>query len=235
MHPLYNNILVGATTLVYVQALIKTCDFLVRNNIVEPKLSRKLVHVGATFYMAPWPYYDTSHWSWTLAMLVPVAFTVILIVKGAIIKDRNDPDVRAMSRTGDPAELVKGPLYYVLSMSLLGLLFFRTRVAVLSGAVLGFGDGFAQYFGERWGTVKYKTYGRTKSYVGSIAMFATSILGGILLHTLIIGVPSSYVTTVLVIASLVSTVTEAFSPSDFDNFTVPAAAFIVLTLLGVHY
>ena len=139
--PLYNNIAAALVVLVYVKTVIAICDELVRRKMLKPSDSRKVVHVAAGSWLLFWNLFDESHWTWMLNIFVPAAFTFTLTLKGAIIQDKNDPDVRTMSRTGEPYELLLGPLFFTIVMDTVGIYFFRTQVGALMMAALGVGDG----------------------------------------------------------------------------------------------
>ena len=75
--------------------------------------------------------------------------------QGAILKDPEDEDVRSMSRTSSPSELLYGPLQMTLIMSYVGLNFFMTEAGMLIMASL-VGDGLAALVGLQYGKHKYK-------------------------------------------------------------------------------
>ena len=169
-----------------------------------------------------------------LAITLPFLYSIVLYVKGAIIRDVNDTDVVTMSRSGDPSELLAGPLYYTSVMAALGLLLFMRPSGVLILAILSWGDGLAPYFGQLYGTWKYQTFGRIKSYVGSLVMFIAAFLGGILMYIPLFGTPSLHVLYAHMIACFVATIAEALSPADLDNVIIPIVAYIVFRFMGIH-
>jgi phytol kinase len=174
--PLYTNIAGAVTTLIYIKTVIAACDFLVRRALLAPSDSRKVVHICAGSWLLFWPLFDDAHWSWRLNIFVPFAFTCTLFLKGAIIRDPDDADVRTMSRTGAPFELLLGPLFFTVAMDVVGLRFFRTQVGALMMGALGIGDGLAALVGSR-GTHRYQLLGRSKTLEGSAAVFVGTLLG----------------------------------------------------------
>ena len=110
-------------------------------------------------------------------MAVPFAYSLQLFVKGAILCDPNDPDVKSMSRSGVPSELLYGPLQFTILMILCSLYEFKKPAGVyINGGLLG--DGVAPLFGKRFPWGRYPTYGGdTKTISGSIGMFLGSSLG----------------------------------------------------------
>jgi hypothetical protein len=68
--------------------------------------------------------------------------------QGAILADPNDIDVRTMSRSSSPGELLFGPLQFTCFMMWVGIEFFMTAEGAILVAALGIGDGIAPIIGE---------------------------------------------------------------------------------------
>ena len=60
-------------------------------------------------------------------MLVPTVMSLKLVYKGLILADPMDVDVRIMSRSSSPSELLYGPLQFSVFMIWLGMTKFMTR------------------------------------------------------------------------------------------------------------
>ena len=220
--PMYNNIAAALLVLVYVKTVIAVCDVLVKNKVLKGSDSRKVVHVAAGSWLLFWPLFDDAHWTWMLNIFVPAAFTLTLTLKGAIIQDKADPDVRTMSRTGEPYELLLGPLFFTIVMDIVGIYFFRTQVGAIMMAALGVGDGVAPIAGAR-GTHKYTLLGRPKTLEGSAACLVGCMIGSIVFLSLL-GMPPIDLADNAKLA-LLATVVEAVSPPDVDNFLMPLAVW----------
>jgi len=190
LDPLHRNILAAVATVVYVKAVVGSCDFLVQNKLLAPKISRKCIHIAAGSWILFWPMFDTGHWTWQLNVLVPAIYTVQLFVKGAILKDPSDPDVQTMTRTGSPAELLNGPILFTILMTVVGLKLYRHQLGVVIMACLGYGDGIAPLVGYYMpcGT-HYPTFpfgpNDKKTLTGSMGFFVASVVGYTLLKGLI--------------------------------------------------
>lgn len=101
MKPIYRNLLGLLISAIYVQLGVSLCDWSVRRNYMSLIISRKTVHMAAaSLCMLNSLVFDTSHWTWILNSAVPAVYFIKLIVKGLILADPNDPDVKTMSRTG---------------------------------------------------------------------------------------------------------------------------------------
>lgn len=228
-----------ATLLVlcYVLTLISVCETLVSKKLTSRSLSRKIIHIGAASWIIFWPLYSDEQagsWSWKLNVFVPAAKGVDLFVKGAIIKDPQDKDVRSMSRTGNPTELLLGPLQFTIVMTLVGLHLFREPSACLIMGAVGIGDGIAPVIGGRFGRHKYRSpfAGKdtgAKSVEGSISVFVGTIFG-YYIYSLLISAPLLPVMSVT-ISAFVAAFVEGLSPSNVDNFAIPLTMYLLYT----HY
>ena len=84
--------------------------------------------------------------------------------------------VKAVSRSGDRSELLRGPLIYVIVLCAVTVFSWRSSAAGLMViACMCGGDGAADIVGRAFGRVKLP-WSDSKSYAGSLAM----LLGGTL-------------------------------------------------------
>lgn len=82
--------------------------------------------------------------------------------------------VNSVSRSGDPRELLRGPLFYVYVLVAVTVLCWRSSAAgFMVIAMMCGGDGLADVVGRRFGTSKLP-WNSNKSWAGSLGMF----LGG---------------------------------------------------------
>jgi dolichol kinase len=110
-----------------------------------------------------------------------------MISQGAILNDPEDDDVRTMSRTSSPSELLYGPLQMTLIMCYVGLLKFMTHSGILMMASL-VGDGVAAIVGMQYGRHVYKVpLGSEKSVEGTIGC-AIGTMGGIWFFSYMCGI-----------------------------------------------
>ncbi|KAH8933659.1 hypothetical protein BDL97_18G041400 [Sphagnum fallax] len=135
---------VGVTFLVLLGGYVwvKVFNSLTKRQILGQKLSRKIVHItsGLLFALC-WPFFSVSPWARYLAALVPASNGVRLLVYGlGILKD--DGLVKSVSREGDPRELLRGPLYYVVVLVFCTILFWRdSPLSIIALAMMCAGDG----------------------------------------------------------------------------------------------
>lgn len=173
-----------------------------------------------------------------IAALVPLANGVRLVAIGSKWVD-NPAAVKAISRSGDSTELLRGPLYYVLVMVVATVAFWRTSpVGLVVIALMCFGDGFADVAGRRWGKAHKWAFNPDKSYAGSAAMF----IGGLGCAAALLAAFSAagYVSVswqtaapALVAITAAATLVEALPLSDAvdDNISVPSVAMVLAALM----
>jgi dolichol kinase len=181
LDPRHQNVLAAIATIAYVKIVIAGCDFVVSYNLIPSKVSRKIIHIAAGSWLIFWPLFTTDDSTWRLNILVPAIYSVQLFVKGAIFKDKEDVDVKTMSRTGNPSELLLGPLFFTMIMNMVGILCFRKKEAIHIMACLGFGDGIAPLIGGSFPFGQYPTYpfgtNDKKTLSGSLGFFVASLVG----------------------------------------------------------
>jgi phytol kinase len=228
-----NALLATVLTFVISIAFLRLMDFFAHRGWIESRFSRKLIHIGTgPIFVLCWllfPDVPESRW---LAALVPFAITVQFVLVGmGVMKD--EASVKAMSRTGDPKEILRGPLFYGIMFVVMTVIFWKdsptgmTALMIMCG-----GDGIADLVGGR---VKSPglPWSPNKTVAGSISVF----FGGWLVSALILAIyagagifakPFSVYVLPLGIIALVSTLVESLPFKDIDNITVT----IVAALLG---
>lgn len=226
-----NNYIALALTFALSLLFLRSMDFIAHRGWIDGKLSRKLIHIGTgPLFVLCWLLFREAPGARWLAALVPFAITIqfALIGLGLI---RDEASVKAMSRTGDPREILRGPLYYGIMFVTLTLLFWNdSPIGVIALMMMCGGDGIADMIGRRIPSPKLP-WSREKSLAGSISVFA----GGWLMAALIVfiyvtagvftGPFAGYLSPVTLIA-LVSAVVESLPFKDIDNITMTLAAAV---------
>jgi phytol kinase len=226
-----NNYIALTLTLVLSLAFLRLMDYIAHRGWLESKLSRKFIHIGTgPLFVLCWFLFDDAPSARWLAALVPFAITVQFALIGlGVIKDKSSVD--AMSRTGNPQEILRGPLYYGIMFVLLTLLFWRdSPVGIIALMMMCGGDGIADIFGRRIPSPKL-SWSSDKSVAGLVSVF----VGGWLLSALVVFVYvafgvfaapfTSYLLPITVIA-LVSMLVESLPFKDVDNITMTIAAAV---------
>lgn len=142
--------------------------------------------------------------------------------------------IKSVTREGDPLELLRGPLYYVLILILSALVFWReSPIGVISLAMMCAGDGIADIIGRRYGSMKIP-YNEHKSLAGSMSMLVFGFLVsiGMLYYYSVLGhVQLDWASTLPRVAfiSFVATLVESLPITKVvdDNISVPLATMAV--------
>ena len=131
-------------------AFLRVMDFLAHQGIIESKLSRKLIHIGTgPIFVLCWLLFPDEPRARYLAALIPLLITTqFLLVGTGIIKD--EAAVQAMTRTGSPKEILRGPLYYGIVFVVLTVLYWKdSPIGITALMMMCGGDGIADIVGRR--------------------------------------------------------------------------------------
>lgn len=221
----------GATAIALIAALLwlRTIETLAQRNILEQKLSRKIIHIGTgPLFVLSWLLFSDRPSARYFAVLVPLLITLQFFAIGLGLLE--DPAaVQAMTRGGDRTEILRGPLFYGLVFILCTVVFWRdSPVGILALMMVCGGDGLADIVGRRFGRIKLP-FSTDKSWAGSAAMFAGSfglafsflaLFSGLGYFSLALG-RTAWVTGAIALAA---TLVEALPYKDIDNLTLTAVA-----------
>ena len=228
MNPILATIFTFAIALLFLRLM----DFFAHRGWIESRLSRKLIHIGTgPIFVLCWlmfPDVPASRW---LAALVSLAITAQFALVGlGIMKD--EASVKAMSRTGDRREILRGPLFYGIMFVLLTIIFWKdSPVGMVALMIMCGGDGIADLVGRAIKSPKLG-WSPQKSVAGSVSVF----FGGWLLSAFILVIyvgmgifaePLGSYLLPLTIIALVSTLVESLPFKDVDNITVTVVAAVL--------
>jgi phytol kinase len=219
-------------------AWLRGIDALAQRGLVGARLSRKIIHIGTgPLFVLCWTLFSASPSARLWAAAVPLVITLQFAAVGlGWMKD--DAAVQAMTRHGDPREILLGPLFYGIVFVACTIAFWRTSpVGMLGLMIMCGGDGLADIVGRRWGARKLP-YNRDKSWTGSAAMF----LGGFTLALLIVWVfwrwnvfqpPLDWATAPgkVALVALAATLVESLPLHDVDNLTTTGTAILLAASL----
>jgi phytol kinase len=169
-----------------------------------------------------------SRW---LAALVPLLITVQFALVGTgILKD--EAAVKAMSRTGDRREILRGPLFYGIVFVAITLLYWKdSLIGIPALMMMCGGDGIADIVGRRVRSPKLP-WSREKSLAGSLSVFAGGWILTILIFALYVwagafaGPTTGFLLPVTWIA-LGAMLVESLPFKDIDNITITLASILV--------
>ncbi|MBV6397194.1 MAG: hypothetical protein HFACDABA_02799 [Anaerolineales bacterium] len=227
-----NNWIAALITLALCIAWLRLMDFAAHQGWIESRLSRKIIHIGTgPIFVLCWLLFNDSPEARWLAAAVPFLITVQFALIGlGVVQD--EASIRAMSRSGDRREILRGPLYYGMAFVALTLLFWKeTPVGMTALMLMCGGDGIADVIGRRVASPKLP-WSREKSVAGSVSVF----LGGFILAAFILwacvslrlfpGPFSGYLAPLFFLA-LAAAAVESLPFRDVDNLTVPFTAVLL--------
>jgi phytol kinase len=213
-------------------AFLRLMDFFAHRSWIESKLSRKFIHIGTgPIFVLCWLMYPDVSISRWLAALVPLLITAQFALVGTgIIKDESA--VKAMSRTGDRREILRGPLFYGLAFVAITLIYWKdSLIGIPALMMMCGGDGIADIVGRRVSSPKLP-WSREKSLAGLVSVFVGGWLLTILIFAVYVGMGafSGPVTRFLLPVTWVAlgaALVESLPFKDVDNFTLTVASALI--------
>ncbi|MFN8411802.1 MAG: phosphatidate cytidylyltransferase [Anaerolineales bacterium] len=227
-----NNIFALIITFAISLIFLRSMDYIAHRGWLDSKLSRKVIHIGTgpLFVLCWFLFKDTPDARW-LAALVPFAITVQFALIGlGVMKD--DASVQAMSRNGDPKELLRGPLFYGIMFVALTLVYWKdSPIGIIALMMMCGGDGIADIIGRRIASPKLP-WSKEKSIAGTLGVF----LGGWVMSSVIIyifvstgvftGPFANYLLPITGIA-LAGALVESLHYKDIDNISMTLASALI--------
>jgi len=227
-----NPYLATALTFAIAIAFLRLMDYFAHRGWIESKLSRKFIHIGTgPIFVLCWLMFPDVPMARYLAALVPLLITIQFVLVGTgIMKDT--AAVEAMTRTGNPTEILRGPLFYGIVFVALTILYWEdSPIGITALMMMCGGDGIADIIGRRIKSPKL-FWSREKSIAGSLSVFA----GGALLTALILfiyvsvgvfaGPLTMYLLPIVWIA-LGGMLIESLPFKDIDNITLPVISAVI--------
>ncbi len=230
-----NNYIALIITFALSLIFLRSMDFIAQRGWMDSRLSRKVIHIGTgPLFVLCWFLFDDAPSARWLAALVPFAITVQFALIGlGVMKD--EASVKAMSRTGDPQEILRGPLYYGIMFVVLTLAYWKdSPIGIIALMMMCGGDGIADIVGRRFVSPKLP-WSREKSVAGTLGVF----LGGWVMSAFIIyifvaagvfsGAFTNYLLPITLIA-LAGALVESLDYKDIDNVTMTLASVLIGSL-----
>ena len=211
-------------------------DFTAHRGWVSSRISRKIIHIGTgPIFVLCWFLFPGKPVDRFLAALVPGLITIQFAMVGlGIIKDQ--AAVQAMSRTGNPREILRGPLFYGIVFVLLTIIYWLdSPIGIIGLMLMCGGDGLADIIGRKYGK-RPLPWSKGKTWLGSLGMllggwiFAIGVLTIFVEAGTFYGPVEQYILPITWIAIL-GAIVESLPFKDVDNITVTVAAILMGHLL----
>jgi len=213
-------------------AFLRLMDFLAHRGVIDSRLSRKIIHIGTgPIFVLCWLMYTDVYISRWLAALVPLVITLQFALVGlGIMKD--EAAVKAMSRTGDRSEILRGPLFYGIVFVAMTLIYWKdSLIGIPALMIMCGGDGIADIVGRQVHSPKLP-WSREKSVAGSVSVF----IGGWVLTLLVFGAyvwfgafsgPITRFLLPVTWVALGAMLVESLPFKDIDNITITIACALI--------
>jgi len=227
-----NNWLALVVTFCLALLWLRFNDYLAHRGWVSSQLSRKIIHAGTgPIFVLCWLLFTDEPSSRWLAALVPFAITVQFFLIGiGVIRDQAAVD--GMSRSGDPREILKGPLYYGIVFVILTIVYwYDSPIGITALMMMCGGDGLADVIGKRLPSQPIPWSPR-KTWLGTAAMFTAGWLFSMLILAVFV-LAGKFSTTIsslffpVTLLALKATLVESLPMRDIDNLTVPLVCVVV--------
>jgi phytol kinase len=231
-----NPFLALVLTLAIALGWLRLMDFFAHRGWIESRLSRKIIHIGTgPIFVLCWLMFPEVWYARWLAALVPFLITVQFALIGlGVVKD--EASVKAMSRSGDRREILRGPLFYGIVFVVMTLIYWKdSPIGMVALMLMCGGDGLAEIMGCGLNSAKLP-WSKGKSVAGTLGMFvggwalAAFILGVFVLAGVFSGPFAGYLLPITVIA-LAGAAVESLPLPDVDNITVTLVAVALGYLL----
>ena len=188
---------------------------------------RDLLHIGTGVWLLGLKFWNNPQFP----ILITGTACLMVIVLPLLGDKWNELNIFLKS-VSDQEEKWTGIALYVVSYTLftaLGVLY--SPFPAVAGLVsLSLGDGLGGFIGRKYGRRTYRfPWAKTKSYLGSAAVFSGS-LGGIILGALWFEVPLNL--WLFPTLAAVATLVEAAAPRSSDNLLIPLSVFGVWEVLS---
>lgn len=227
-----NPYIAAVLTFVIAITFLRLMDFIAERGWIDSKTSRKLIHIGTgPIFVLCWLMYPDVQISRWLAALVPLLITVQFALVGTgILKD--EAAVKAMSRTGDPREILRGPLFYGIMFVAITLIYWKdSLIGIPALMMMCGGDGIADIVGRRVQSPRLP-WSPEKSVAGTASVFIGGWIMTIVVFAIYvwIGAFSGPVTRFLLPVTWIAlgaTITESLPFRDIDNVTLTVVSALI--------
>jgi phytol kinase len=203
-------------SLVAFALVLGTAEVLHRRVGVSSEDTRRVAHIGSAVIAAALPFVM----GWTAIALLGLTLTGVMVLS----KRRH-----LLRGVHDVARRTWGEVFFPAGLTVLAAARPPRALYVYGALVMGVSDGLAGLVGQHLGHHPYSVGATTKSYEGSAAFFASSLVLGLAVLAL-----SGWDPWHLLIATGVAallTLLEAVLPFGLDNLVLPGAAAVTLWAL----
>ncbi len=205
--------------LVGVLAILLVAEALWRGGHLKYEDHRKFVHIGTGIFVALWPWLV----SWRTIELLGLAMAAVVLI---------DRQVRLFHFSFKLNRQTYGDILFALAITVCALLAHSKIIFALAILNLSVADGVAAVVGNHFGQhFRYKVFGQTKTVIGSMAFWLSSVLilgVGLLFYQVS---PHHYFWLLLLLPPALTWL-ENFAIYGTDNLAVALAVVLALRLIN---
>lgn len=238
------DLLIVLITYLYIFATILIPVQLKKREKISKFQARKAVHLFAGFSVFSSPYFNWKWWPVIIAGTLTVL--VLLSSKKSKIKQLKELYDSIGEEAEEKVGYLQGPFHYCLSILILITIFVIFAPDQLYFPIAGImlmiiSDTLASIIGKRFGKIKIKIpwINSTRTLEGSLTFFVTGFIICFIAFTVLgvtnpitqvhLSVESALILSL--ITSALATIIELFSPSTWDDLTVPVLTTLIIFLL----
>lgn len=201
--------------------LFASAEWLYHKRGVKAEVTRKYVHIATGLLSLFFPLLLENHW-WVL--LLCGSFMLILI---ASLRFNLLPSINAVDRKTSGSLMYPIIVYgcYLAYSHYDQFMFYYIPILILALC-----DPIAAFVGMNYPKGRYQTFGKTKTWSGSLGFFVAAVVICLFLMLGVEQMNFSIALKTAIIVGLVTTIAEAFTHGGYDNFTIPVSALVVLIL-----
>ena len=193
----------------------------------KPEVSRKFLHIMVGNMIFAMPFFSDPC-VMVCFFTLPITVVLFFLTEYSPIKIDN-----SVTESGHAL----GLFFYAGIWTVLIAVFSNYLwIVALAIVPMVYGDGFAALIGQKFGRIKYKVFGGTKSLEGSLTMFVVTTVMSVFVWMVFttIGYPMPNFNLLAILGiSAVATICEALSYGGIDNLTVPALTAILYYLVTI--
>ena len=221
---IFSDIVVLIIVYAYVAVIFFVAEKVLKT---KPEVSRKFLHIMVGNMIFAMPFFSDP-WVMVWFLTLPITVVLFFLTEYSPIKIDN-----SVTESGHAL----GLFFYAGIWTVLIAVFSNYLwIVALAIVPMVYGDGFAALIGQKFGRIKYKVFGGTKSLEGSLTMFVVTTVMSVFVWMVFttIGYPMPNFNLLAILGiSAVATICEALSYGGIDNLTVPALTAILYYLVTI--
>ncbi len=238
------DLLIVLITYLYIFATILLPVQLKKREKISKFHARKAVHLFAGLSVFSSPYFNWKWWPVIIAGTLTVL--VLLSSKKSKIKQLKELYDSIGEEAEEKVGYLQGPFHYCLSILILIMSFVIFAPNQLYFPIAGImlmiiSDTLASIIGKRFGKIKIKIpwINSTRTLEGSLTFFVSGFIICFIAFTVLgvtnpitqVHIPIESALILSLITSALATIIELFSPSTWDDLTVPILTTLIIFLL----